>query len=190
MRYFVFLTLEDKILQNFLNIAIYALNPFEKWDAHITLAGPFSSSKNLPKDLEFNQKISILGAGQFRSNRQNTVHLKVGATDLKSVWNKPDYPYNPHLTIYDGDDHELGDDLYIEINKIRPFMKFYVSKLTVVSSIKGQGKFTFLPDLDFTALFSTVRFSEHDLFNLTKNEKISIAAEAILKAKSYSMKYG
>lgn len=186
MRYFLFMTIEDPALANFLNLAIFALNPEEKWEAHVTLAGPFSSTRNLPKKRAYVKKVSVLGAGNFFEHGQNTVFLRIGAADLVEVWSKPDYPYNPHLTLYDGPNAKLASMLYQELSCSRVFLKFFVSKLVVASSIKGQSSPIFLRSpINFQSLFLTRNLSWRDIRNLDDKERINIAVEALSKATEY-----
>jgi len=183
MRYFVFLKVEDKILANLLNIAIFSLNPTEKWDAHITVAGPFSSERNLPKNREYKRKVSVFGPGFFSGSRQSTVFLKVGTFDLRDVWIKPDYPFNPHLTLYDGDDTKLAEKLLNRLHSSSMFMKFYVSRLEVVQSLKGQmDLFPMRKNLDLNATFLTHGMDFDDLLELQALDRIEIAMEALHKA--------
>ena len=186
MRYFLFMTIEDEILANFLNLAIFALNPDEKWEAHVTLAGPFSSTRNLPKKRAYVKKISVLGTGNFFSSGQNTVFLKIGASELAEVWNKPDYPYNPHLTLYDGPNAKLAHHLYQSLSNMRIFLKFFVSRLVVATSIKGQSSPIFLSNpINFQSLFSTRSLSWKDFRMLDDENRINIAIEALSKATEY-----
>jgi len=186
MRYFVFLKVEDKILANLLNIAIFTLNPIEKWDAHITVAGPFNSERNLPKNREYKRKVSVFGPGFFSNPRQSTVFLKVGTFDMRDVWLKPDYPFNPHLTLYDGHDRELAEELLHRLHSSSMFMKFYVSRLEVVQSLKGQlDLFPIKKELDLNATFLTHGMNFDDLLELPKPDRIEIAMEALHKATVY-----
>lgn len=186
MRYFVFLKVEDSTLSNLLNIAILSLNPSEKWDAHITVAGPFSSERNLPKNRDYIRKVSVFGPGKFSGPRQNTVYLKVGTFDMRDIWVKPDYPFNPHLTLYDGEDRELSEKLFLRLQSSSMFMKFNVSKLEIVKSLKGQlDLFPMRREIDLNATFLTHGMIFEDLLQLRASDRIEIAMEALHKATVY-----
>ena len=187
MRYFVFLRILEKDISDLLNIAIYTLNPHEKWGAHITLAGPYSSRKRLPRDRDFEQKISIIGTSQFRSEIQNTVVLKVGSNGMKGVWDKPDYPYNPHLTIYDGRNNYVGDKLYQSLIEIRPFLFFRTSRLEVVSSPIGEPRLPIYPNIEFKRSFGLPVASFDEAWSLTTDEQIDLATLAIKRAKDINL---
>jgi hypothetical protein len=182
-RYFIFIYPENGRVKDFLNLAIFLLNPEEKWQAHITVAGPYSSTRNLPRNLEFVQKISLLGVGQFRSERQNTVFIEAGSKDLRSFWDKPDYPYKPHLTLYDGEDFELADALYLVLRDIRMFLKFFIKQVHVVKSVKGQGSLDLAQNANPNILTSIRDFTIEDLKGLPSQTRLFYAIEALKRAK-------
>lgn len=187
MRYFVFLRILEKEISDLLDIAIYTLNPHEKWGAHITLAGPYQSKKNLPRDRDFEQKVSIIGASQFRDEIQNTVFLRVGSNSLRSVWDKPDYPFNPHLTIYDGIDHTLGDRLFSSLVHIRPFLFFHTSRLEVVRSPYGEPILPIFPSIEFKKSYGLSVSSFDEAWSLSNEEKVDLAVSAIKRAKDFNL---
>ena len=190
MRYFVFLRILEEDISDLLDIAIYALNPFDKWGAHVTLAGPYHSRKNLPRDREFLQKISIIGATQFRSEIQNTVVLRVGSKDLKSVWDKPDYPFNPHLTIYDGRDNKLGDALFRKLTDLRPFLIFHTSRLEVVKAPKDEPKLPLMRKIEFRKEYHLPISSLEEVWEMSTVEQVDLAVLAIKRAKDLNLHGG
>lgn len=185
-RYFAFLFVEDEYLSNILNVAIAALNPRERWPAHVTLAGPFSSLRSVPRKLEFQRRLSVLSVSQFRSDTQNTVHFVVGAEGMRNVWKKADYPYNPHLTIYDGTNHDLGDELYFRLRQLRPIFKFDVTRMHIVES-GAQRDFNLLSGLDLGGTIPALRgLQEQELDSLSDDERIEVAVAAVNAAVQYS----
>lgn len=188
LRYFVFLYVEDPVLSNMLNTAILALNPSDRWPAHITLAGPYETRRSVPRNLEFSHRVSVIGVNQFRTDTQNTVHFRVGAHGMKDVWRKPDYPYNPHMTIYDGPNHSLGDELFHQLQQLRPIFKFEVTKLNIVAS-GAQRDFNLLAHVDTS--FSPILHDMglEDLRNLTDDDRIFVAIEAIRRAVMYCAQF-
>ena len=187
MRYFVFLRILEKEISDLLDIAIYTLNPQEKWGAHITLAGPYQSKKNLPREREFEQKVSIIGASQFRNETQNTVFLRVGSSNLRSAWDKPDYPFNPHLTIYDGFDHNLGDMLYTSLVQIRPFLFFHTSRLEVVRSPRGEPRLPMAPTIEFKKSYGLSASNFDEAWALSTEDRVSLAVSAVKRAKDFNL---
>lgn len=187
-RYFVFLYVEDAFLSNMLNAAIFALDPSERWPAHVTLAGPFNSRRAVPRKLDFARRVSVIGVNQFRSDKQNTVHFRVGAQGMRDVWKKPDYPFNPHLTLYNGSNHGLGDELYSQLCLLRPIFKFDVTMLNIVTSV-AQRNFDLLStiDLDFSPKLRGMRLE--DLRQLNDDERIDVAVESVKRAVAYCAKF-
>jgi hypothetical protein len=184
-RFFVFLYVEDHKLSNLINTAIVALDPSERWPAHITLAGPYPNRRSTPRNLEFSRRVSVIGVDQFRSEFQNTVYLTVGARDMRDVWRKPDYPYKPHLTIYNGSNHELGDELFKQLKTHRPIFKFDVSKLYVVES-GAQRDFNLMSQIDLSFSPIIENMSVTDFRHIDDDMRIKIAVECIKKAVLYS----
>lgn len=181
-RYFLFLYVEEKDLDSLLNLAIYCLNPSEKWPAHVTLAGPFKSRKPIPNDVNYVRQMSVLGMGQFRSETQNTVFLNVGTYDLRSVWNKPDYDFKPHLTLYDGKDHSLGDRLFESLKLIKPFFSFNVTRLQEVRSTARQSSFELRSKVDPKTLSETSKLTIDQLGKLSTSDRIFVAERCIERA--------
>ena len=185
-RYFIFLYPEDRAIQELLDLAVFLMNPDEKWRAHVTLAGPFGSARHLPRKTEFRRKVSIAGVGQFRSESQNTIFLTIGARDLEDFWNKPDYPFNPHLTIYDGPDSATADTLYVVLKEARMFFKFFVSKVHVVKSIRGQGSMELISHVVPGALPQLRNKTPNELRKLSGGERLLLTVECLKRAKAQS----
>lgn len=159
------------------------MNPKEKLRAHVTLAGPYPSTRSLPRETSYVRKISLLGVGQFRSDWQNTVFIHVGASDLQTFWDKPDFPYNPHLTLYDGTDGIFATRLYEKLYETRLYLKFHVSRVFIVESIKGQGSMELLQSLDFGIAPELRGLSIDDIRALTVDERLILGTELLLRAK-------
>jgi hypothetical protein len=189
-RHFAFLYPDDKVLRELLDLAIFVLNPAEKLSAHITVAGPFEDSKDLPQQTVFLRKVCVFGVGSFKSETQNTVTLKVDARDLDAIWDKPDFPYNPHLTLYDGNDQELADRLYEVLFQERLYFCFFVSKVVHVTLIKGQGSWELMSGVNFTLLPELRGQSLSDIKNFTTEQRILVAVEALKRAKYRCLRQG
>ena len=188
IRYFVFLYPEDSVVRELLDLAIFLLNPLEKWRAHVTLAGPFASRRSLPRSTEFRRKVSLIGVGQFRSEHQNTIFLSVGAKDLEDFWNKPDYPFTPHLTIYDGPNSSVADALFEVLKEARMYFKFFVHEVQIVKTVRGQGGMDLLTHLKPGALPSLKGKTTDELRKLSDAERMFFAVECLKRAKSESQR--
>jgi hypothetical protein len=186
-KYFVFLYLEDPRLRSYLDLAIYLLNPDERWPAHVTIAGPFRSAADVPASLRFVEQLSILGRGRFENGARSTIFLRVGSRDIASRIKKPDFPNaQPHLTIYSGRDRDLADTLYNELAKINLFGVFYATHFEVVESTE-QYKLDFRLGVYPEILPSTAGKSLDQLRVLDRSTRIELAIEAIQAAFNASL---
>ena len=112
----------------------------QKKAAHITVRGPFPNRIRL---IDANRKLSgnrivLNGVSHFISEKQNTVYFTCLGTKLKTVWNKPDYPFNPHVTIYDGSSKTFASKLYEIISRYKYFLGFHADKITALITKNGQ----------------------------------------------------
>ena len=107
----------DAQTQDILNMMRFAAKPSANRTAHITVRGP--CARRLPQ--KFVRRISsmvagasveVCGAGTFFRRGQNTVYLHCHSPAIKSVWNKPQHGYTPHLTIYDGKDRAVATEIH------------------------------------------------------------------------------
>jgi len=110
-----------------------------KTNIHITVRGPYTKLitdeeiRKTRKKIQ-NDVILITGVGRF-DNTRHTVYLKVGSENLEKIWDKPDFPkskygYNPHITMYDGDNESLADGICEFLEKERLELLCHSFKLT------------------------------------------------------------
>ena len=113
----------DIDVQRILNALRFISNPKEKGVAHITVRGPYqrhlekTEIENAATTVE-NTPISVDGIGTFFGPDQNTVFLKCSSSALRKIWQKSDYVYNPHITLYDAENREVAEDLANQLNQI------------------------------------------------------------------------
>ena len=124
---FYVIYIKDEVLKTLIDGIRLFIDPSQKYKAHLTVRGPY---KKLQKQYQetWNKNLSdglmeIKGIGKFFAPGQNTIYLDcVGTTNLKTVWNKKDYPdFNPHITLYNG----LDRDYAIEVLSILDPFKFH-----------------------------------------------------------------
>ncbi len=84
--------------------------------------------------------ITINGVGRFREDGQNTVFFDCDGTLLDKVWDKKDFPYNPHITLYDGLSQDFADKLEATIGHFDYNLDFISDRLQPMISIKGVPK--------------------------------------------------
>jgi 2'-5' RNA ligase len=144
MRVFYVLHVKEKALSDCLEAIRFLCNPAEKHRAHITVRGPYKKRIDIKS---INQKIAgdtveIDSVGNFFDTGQNTVYFRCSAPELKSVWNKRDYPFNPHITVYDSDSGEFARRLFSVISQYKYRVKFRADELEMIESRKGQESFS------------------------------------------------
>jgi hypothetical protein len=140
MRIFYVIHIGEKALADSVDAIRFICNPTEKQRAHLTVRGPYQKRINIS---ELSKKIvgdtvSIDRVGNFFDSGQNTVFFHCHATDLERVWNKPHYPFNPHISLYDGNSREFAERLYELVSRYSYCLKFQADELEAIESKKGQ----------------------------------------------------
>lgn len=140
MKIFYVLHIREKVLADCVDAIRFICNPTEKQRAHLTVRGPYQKridvaaiSKRIVGDT-----VSIDRVGDFFDAGQNTVFFHCTAPELKNVWNKPNFPFNPHITLYDGKSREFARRLYAVISRYDYCLRFRADELEPIESIKGQ----------------------------------------------------
>ena len=185
-RFFVFFYVDNPEVEEYLNLAIFVANPLEKWPAHVTVAGPFPHRNSVPKAVPFHSEVNVRGVGRFNGSGQNTVFLNVESDELRKYWNKPDYGYNPHITIYDGDDPKLADMIYISLKTLDPFFSFPVKKLKRVKSVKG-GPSILHSTVHQRSIKNVLRMDSKVVYSFSVLERVKAVSDAIRKAQDVSL---
>jgi len=130
-------------VQGCLDTIVYLANPDEKNSAHLTIRGP---SDDKPDIETINQQLSgtelsVLGAASFFEGNQNTVFLRCDSLLLPTVWHKPNYAYNPHITLYDGPSRSFAERLVAILNQHRIFGLLRVGRVGAIRLMRGQKSF-------------------------------------------------
>jgi hypothetical protein len=123
----------------------FIASPKEKHASHVTVRGPYKrriSVKKINSKLKGNI-IRISGVGSFisRVNNQTTVFFKCDGTHLRNVWGKREFGYEPHITVYDGEDFDFAEELYRLMNQFYFDLTFYSDQLEVLSTLPRQTSF-------------------------------------------------
>ncbi len=154
-------------------------NPAEKYKAHITVRGPYKRGGfrlgSVNRILE-SSEIEVRGAGNFFSSGQNTVYLRCESPNLKAVWDKADFGFNPHITLYDGPSSAFARELWRIISS-RPYeFSFVAGPLTpLVSKRRSQGGMALQADLDFRLLQEVAQLDadEVTIESLSQSERLN-----------------
>lgn len=170
--------IEETRLRRHLDAAIFAVNPLERWPAHVTLAGPFERRVEVPRNMDFQQQIYVFGPGRFDNAGHHTVFLHVGSRDLASRIDKPDFKNAiPHLSLYNGKDKRTADLLFERLQGIRAYGSFNSTKLVVVEA--SQRTFDFELYVDPKVLDRTKTLTLDQLKRLDLKQRVDIAVDAI-----------
>lgn len=124
-------------------------SPSARRFSHVTVIGPLDDPLEQSKLDAYNLSLSknsilLSGTGNFFGPMQNTVFFSCKASLLQQVWWKRDYPgeFNPHVTIYDGDDRNFADRLHTVISRYSYSVLCGEDRLTMFEI--GNGKNGFL----------------------------------------------
>ena len=184
-RYFIFIIPDDRRLEALLNIAIFCLNPREKWTAHVTVAGPFPDRRFFNEPPSFSAVVRCLGIGNFFQYGSATVFLKAGFSGIEQVWKKPDFRGQriPHLTLYDGSDMDFAQRIFNSFRIINPYFYFYSHRLVVVGSEVNQFRSDLREGLDLTMMPETRNLRIDDIASLSEPERLVLAGNALTRAR-------
>ena len=139
-RIFYVVYLGDERLQGILNTMRFIADPDEKFCAHITIRGPYPQKYDLrAMDRKVRgAEVVADGVGSFFDADQNTVFIKCRSDLLRHVWRKPDYGFNPHITIYDGSSRAFAEVLLDRLDHLELRFSFSVGPLLPLVSLKNQ----------------------------------------------------
>ena len=171
-------------------------NPAEKNKAHITVRGPYPRrdrrSGRFSRFVE-GSEINIVGPGHFFDFEQNTVYLRCVSPELKIVWDKPDYGFNPHITLYDGASSEFARKLWDIVSQHPLKFSFVAGPLApLVSSRRHQGGMALKTDLDsrFLCEVTGVDFSKTPVESLESDARLKAIDRLCGYLSTYQSKSG
>ena len=187
----------DDTIRLYINAIRVIAEENQRSQVHITMRGPYK--KQLPKKkleelstLIKGEEIFVINVGNFFNSNQNTVFFTCAETDnLRKVWKKTTYTdFNPHLTIYDGDDNEYAKQLYSILKEQFVPYSFHIQELSWLEP-KNKEKlelFHLKTLIDFDKISSIIDFDLNysTLQVLDKNERLKFIS--ILAKKLYEMK--
>lgn len=174
----------------------FIASPKEKHASHITVRGPYKrriSVKKINSKLKGNT-IRILGVGSFFSTvkKQNTVYFTCDGTKLRDVWEKKGFGYEPHITIYDGDDFDFAEELYRLMKQFYFDLTFFSDQLAILSTFPGQTSFEsklFLKEPFISKILKETNSDLGNSDNLTSRKKILLIKKICKHLSSLSLKF-
>ena len=173
-------------IRSILNFAKFICSPNSKTEAHITVRGPYKKrlSKKFIEECNkkiVNTKIYVDGLGNFFDSMQNTVYIDCESNDIESIWMKNGFGYNPHITLYDGNDNDFAYQLYNQLPKSGIEFYFTASELEVMYSSSNSRNIFLTSRIDFDYIKSilNVEFDLFDVINLSNFEKVELIREVL-----------
>ena len=140
MRVFYVAYVKDAGLRTMIDAMRLLTNPTVKWSAHVTPRGPYEELRDYSfLDAKLRGKwIHVDDHGGFFSQGQNTVYLKCKSPLFSEMWDKPDYGFEPHLTIYDGSSQQIAASLMALLATKRISFDFVTNGLEPL--VSGDGR--------------------------------------------------
>lgn len=139
-RIFYVVYLDDARLQAALDAIRFISNPAEKTRAHITVRGPYTRPiviEGLGQKL-CGTEVMADGVDSFLRKDQNTVFIRCRSERLREIWQKKDFGFNPHITIYDGPSRDFALKLLARLSTLPNKFCFVVGQVTRLVTHKGQ----------------------------------------------------
>lgn len=149
VKYFVFLEICDADICELLNGLRSVFNQrIFKTGIHVTLRGPYVRRMDELELDEWFHKIKasailIANAGMFENETESVVYLRVSTShnskNLSAITRKFDYPknrfdFNPHITLYAGNDKEKAKRIYEFLRKEQIELACHSFELSVYTS--------------------------------------------------------
>lgn len=129
-------------------------DPQTRFPSHITIRGPYPEPIDVTSYSEriHGSIVRVADLGKFFGDGQNTVFLHCSCPDFLSVWDKKDYGYNPHITLYEGGSRAFAEALrgVVERHSIR--YSFRARGLEPLVSLKGDSRSPIRAQFDGAAL--------------------------------------
>lgn len=186
MRIFYAAYLLDEPFATLINAIRLLCEPLEKHLAQVTIRGPYDNL--LPpdevEDINRNVKgkhIRVLG-GTFFSPTQATVYLACSASELPFVWHKPDFDYQPHITLYDGSSLKISHELRMMLRRYEISFDFAIEGLYPLTAIPGQQDLTLrasIPESFVDAFFAPLGRSLNDALKLPEHVRLLLVDELL-----------
>ncbi len=177
-RVFSVIKIKDRNLNTIIDGIRLLADPYEKQVAHITIRGPYSQKYNIDdinKSIK-DTKVNVKGIGTFfETSRQNTIFFKCDSPYLQTVWKKSDYPFNPHLTLYDGNSREFAHKLLLILQRHSFNFAFNVDGLEYINSVPKQSNANIALEYDWKQLsyYLKEEITYADVVSLSVEDRLS-----------------
>jgi 2'-5' RNA ligase len=122
-KHFLFLELRDREICTLLHKLRFCFNEKpSKSNIHITVRGPYKNALKANDIKKYQQMmerdtIRVSGVGRFDHPESSVIFLRVESQHFENIWWKPDFPkqtygFNPHISLYSGNDKVLADRVF------------------------------------------------------------------------------
>ena len=190
-RVFYVVYFSDRRLQATLDAMRFIANPREKTQAHITVRGPYTQLYNLHRQQRkiYGTEVFANGAGAFFYEQQNTVFIQCYSEKLREVGKKPEFEFNPHITVYDGSSRHFAMALLDKLQKLVIQFRFLVDEMEPLQSAKGQSSSWLRQsfDEDFVRDVMGKPIRAGDVDKLSEETRISLIERFARNLSKYSM---
>lgn len=184
----------DEIIKLLINAIRVIADERQRSQVHITVRGPYAKKLSKDKEDKYSsiirgEKIHVIGIGSFFSDDQNTVYYKCTRNaKLKKIWMKTSYKdFNPHMTIYDGEDKDYAMKIYKVLRQNFVNFSFQIEELAWLEP-KNRSKlelFNLKTVIDFNRVSSILNYNltPEKVIELDKEERLQFIS--VLSSKLY-----
>lgn len=199
-KYFFLVYPESGYLRSLLDCIRLIVDPAQSNYAHITLKGPYN--RRVEKVLQRDNKLiagkwlQIRGAGHFFNEKQSTVFLSCARTsELENIWKskrkKSFKQFNPHLTIYDGNDRGFAERLLVVLSKFDLTFDFQIKSLTLYESKSSKSSlFNLQSEINSINISELIEFDleKKNLFHLDNDKRLELVEKLCVRLSQITTK--
>lgn len=115
--------------------------PQLRFAAHVTIRGPYGQPLHADDVAALSEKVrgKVVRVGDVGTfpPPNNVAFLHCSCPDFLSVWHKPDFGYNPHVTLYNGESWEFTEAVAEVIDRHPIRFSFRAAGLDLIVSDKA-----------------------------------------------------
>src|SRR5207249_1340689 len=151
MRVFYVIYVSDDRLRSAIDTIRLLAAPSVSHPAHLTVRGPYSQRRNMDamSAAITGETVILHSAAYFFHKGQHTVFFEAAANNLEAIWHKPEFGFNPHVTIYDGRSRSRAIQLYQLLTRFPIVLTFTSRGLEPLIANGGQANLRVLEGIDF-----------------------------------------
>ena len=160
MRVFYVIYVSDDHLRSALDtIRLICADGAVAHSAHITVRGPSRQRRSLEalNGVVAGREVVLPSPGYFLKREQHTVFFRAAVEGLERAWHKPDFPFNPHLTMYDGPSRPRAIELQQMLARLPITVTFKARGLEPLVSASGQTNLAMIENIDFEFVSKVTR---------------------------------